>query len=266
MNNLQVLEQQAINAAIENQWNEAIDLNKKILKFDKKNIDANLRIAFAYMQTNKIANAKKYYRVMFKLQPGNRAVTENLERIKILETKKNKLQRDKLINLDPNLFLETPGKTRTIVLVNPGQKNTLAQLTIGQEITLVPKKRKIEVRTRNKDYVGSLPDDISKRLTIFIKAGSEFSAYIKESNLNRVVVFVREERKGKKVMKYTSFPTNMQFRLTEMSKDEESGGSEEDLEELSEVDLDKLAEVLATEEKEYLPYDREEREEEETEE
>lgn len=265
MNDAQLLEQQAIDAAIQNQWKEAIELNKKILKSDKKNIDANLRIAFAYLQTNKITDAKKYYKITLKLQPGNRAIIENLERIKILESKKHKLQRDKSINLDPNLFLETPGKTRSIVLVNPGQKNILAQLTIGQEVLLVPKKRKIEIRTKNKDYAGSLPDDISKRLTIFIKAGSEFSAYIKESNLSRVVVFVREERKGKKVMKYTSFPTNMQSKLTEMSKDDEAGGNEEDLE-ASEIDLEKLAEALAAEEKEYLPYDHEEHEEEEAEE
>jgi len=261
MDDLQTLDQQAIDAAISTQWKDAIELNKKILKLNKKNVDANLRIAFAYLQTNKIADAKKYYRIGLKLQPGNRSISENLERIKVLESRKNKVYRDKTVNLDPNLFLETPGKTRSIVLVNPGQKNTLAQLTIGQEVSLTTKKRKIEIRSKGKDYIGSLPDDISKRLTIFIKAGSEFSVYIKEANLNKVIVFIREERKGKKVMKYTSFPTNMQSKLTEMSKEDESGGNEEDLEP-SEMDLEKLAEALAADEKEYLPYDHEEQEEE----
>lgn len=261
MDELQRLEQQAINAAIQTKWEEAIEINKKILKLDKKNVDAHLRIAFALLQSNKITLAKKYYKTALKLQPGNHSITENLERIKILESKKSKTPKDKSINLDPNLFLETPGKTRSIVLVNPGQKNILAQLTIGQHVFLMPKKRKIEARTQNKEYIGSLPDDISKRLTIFIKAGSEFTVYIKEANLNRVVVFVREEGKGKKVMKYTSFPTNIQSKLTEMSKDDESGANEEDLE-ASEIDLEKLAEALAAEEKEYLPYDQETQEEE----
>lgn len=261
MIDIQLLEQQAINAAIQTQWKEAIDLNKKILKLDKKNTDAHIRLAFASLQANKINDAKKYYKIALKLQPGNRAVVENLERIKVLQSKKSRLSRS-AINLDPNLFLETPGKTRSIVLVNPGQKNILAQLTIGQKVTMMPKKRKIEIRTQNKEYIGSLPDDISKRLTIFIKAGSEFSTYIKEASLSRVVVFVREERKGKKVMKYTSFPTNMQSKLTEMTKDEEAGAADEDVDEASEMDLDKLAEILAAEEKEYLPYDHEEQEEE----
>lgn len=261
MNTIPLLEQQAIDSAIQNNWEEAIDMNKRVLKLDKKNIDAHLRLAFAYLQSNKTILAKKYYKLALKLQPGNRSIAENLERIKFLQLRKSKLPKDKSVNLDPNLFLETPGKTRSIVLVNPGQKNILAQLSIGRLVFLMPKKRKIEVRSQNKEYIGSLPDDISKRLTIFMKAGSEFSTYIKESSLTRVVVFVREERKGKKVMKYTSFPTNIQSRLTEMTKDDESGGNEEDVE-ASEIDLEKLAEALATDEKEYLPYDQEEREEE----
>jgi tetratricopeptide (TPR) repeat protein len=265
MNDTVQLEQQAINAAIRTNWKEAIELNKQILKRDKKNIDACIRLAFASLQANKINEAKKYYKIGLKFQPGNRAIIENLERIKVLQSKKSKVARDADINLDPNLFLETPGKTRSVVLVNPGQKNILAQLTIGQKVMLVPKKRKVEIRTQKKEYIGSLPDDISKRLTIFIKAGSEFTAYIKESNLSRVVVFIREEKKGKKVMKYTSFPTNMQSKLTEISKDDESGTNEEETEDISEMDLEKLAEILATEEKEYLPYDREEREEEQEE-
>ncbi len=262
MNDIQQLEQQAINAAIQTNWKEAIELNKRILKKDKKNVDAYIRLAFASLQANKIIEARKYYRIGLKFQPGNRAIIENLERIKVLQSKKNRVARDTDINLDPNLFLETPGKTRSVVLVNPGQKNILAQLTIGQKIILVPKKRKVEIRTQKKEYIGSLPDDISKRLTIFMKAGSEFITYIKESNLSRVVVFIREEKKGKKVMKYTSFPTNMQSKLTEMTKEDEQGTNEEDAEELSEMDLEKLAEILATEEKEYLPYDREEQDEE----
>lgn len=261
MDDLRRLEQQAIDSAIKNNWEEAIDLNKKILKLDKKNVDGHLRMAFALLQSNKVALAKKYYKAALKLQPGNHSIIENLERVKVLESKKNKVPKNKFVNLDPNLFLEAPGKTRSIVLVNPGQKNILAQLTIGQHVFLMPKKRKIEVRTQSREYIGSVPDDISKRLTIFIRAGSEFAVYIKEANLNRVVVFVREERKGKKVMKYTSFPTNMQSRLTEMTKDDEAGGNEEELE-ASEMDLEKLAEALATEEKEYLPYDHEEQEEE----
>lgn len=262
MENVEQLEQQAIDAAVNNDWKEAININKNIIKIDKVNIDALLRLAFANFQMNKIEEAKKYYKKSLKFQPGNRVAFENLERIKIITAKMSKKHKPSL-TLDPNLFLEVPGKTKSVSLVNLGQKNIIAQLSISQEVYLVPKKRRIEIRNKNKDYIGSLPDDISKRLTIFIKAGSEFTAYIKEVLLNKIVVFIREEKKGKKVQKYFSFPSNIQSNLNQMSKEEEIRENEE--EDITEADLDRLAEVLASEEKEYLPYDSEEREEEEEE-
>ncbi len=257
MDNIQQLEQLAINAAIKTQWKIAINFNKKILQIDKRNVDGYLRLAYALLQSNSIPEAKKQYKKALKLQPGNQAILDSLERIKVLESKKSKVRITRNLTLNPNIFLETPGKTKTITVVNPGQKNVLASLSIGQRINLIPKKRRIEVRADSKEYIGSLPDDISKRLTILIKAGSVFSALIKEASLNKVVVFVHEEKKGKKVMRYTSFPTNMQNKLEEIGQSQGDVSKEEDSEEHSEGDLEHLAEALANEEKEYIPIDSE---------
>ncbi len=258
MDDIQKLEQLAINAAIKIRWQDAIAFNKKVIEADKHNVDGYLRLAYALLQSNKIADAKKQYKKALKLKPGNQTILDSLERIKILESRKTKLRPEKKLELNPTLFLETPGKTKSIVVVNPGQKNVLASLSIGQRINLIPKKRRIEVRAESKEYIGSLPDDISKRLTILIKAGSVFSALIKEASLSKVVVFVNEEKKGRKVMKYTSFPTSMQNKLEEINQSQDDSSKDEDSEELHEGDLEHLAESLATEEKEYIPIDSEE--------
>jgi len=258
MEDIQLLEQSAINAAITANWEEAISLNEKIIKKDKKNIDAYLRLGFAYLQKGKIKKAKEIYRKAKKLQPENYLIEENLEKIKILESKKIFHLSPK--NLNPYAFLEISGKTKSISLVNCGQKIILASLSIGQEVILVPKKRRIEIRTKNKDYIGCLPDDISKRLIIFMKAGSVFSSFIKEANLKNVIVFLKEEKRGKRVARYASFPINSQANLSNINF-EETESKEEDIEEISDNDLEKLAESLINEEKEYLPYEPEDREE-----
>lgn len=263
MNNIEQLEQQAINSAVNSRWEEAIEFNKQIIAQDENNIDAYLRLGFAYLQSNQIEQAKKYYKKALKLQPANQVANENLERIKILKEKTNKKDLGKQVSLDPNLFLEISGKTKSVILVNLGQKDILAQLTAGQEVFLQHKKRRIEVRTKNREYIGSLPDDISKRLSIFIKAGSTYTSYVKEANLNRIVIFIREENKAAKVTRYTSFPRNIQAQLEEMSLEEEQKEPEE--EEFAENDIDKLAEALTSEEKEYIPYQSEEEEEEDEE-
>lgn len=266
MTDIQILEDKAINAAMKSQWLQAIEYNLMILKLDKKNCDAILRLGFSYLQNGNIKLAKKYYDKALKLQPSNVSITRNLEKIKVLDSKKIKTHQNKIINLNPYLFLEIPGKTKTVTLVNPGQKSILAGLTTGQEVMIIPKKRKIEIRTKLKEYVGSLPDDISKRMTIFIKAGSVFNAYIKEAGLKSVIIFLKEEKKGKKVLRYASFPTNFQANISEMASATDEAVGDEETEDLSENDLDKLAEALATEEKEYLPYQHEEQTEEEAEE
>jgi hypothetical protein len=261
MDNLATLEKQAIDAAISSNWKEAISFNEEILIHDKKNVDAYLRLGFACLQNNQLNKAKKYYLKALNLQPGNYLINENLERIKILESKK--MDRAKTPNLDPYLFLEIPGKTKTIDLVKCGQKNILVRLATGQKVEITPKKRRIEIRTTEKEYLGCLPDDLSKRLMIFIKAGSIFSAYIKECGLKTIAVFLKEEKKGIKVAKYASFPVNIQSNLDNLTQghgEMREELKEEDLAEITDNDLEKLAESL-NEEKEYLGFDTENKEE-----
>lgn len=249
---LETLEQQAVDAAINLNWHDAIVLNKKIVNRQKNNLQAYLRLGFAYIQTSKYEDAKKAYKKSLKIQSNNMLAKQNLERIKILESRGSRKVLKKEIKLDPNLFLEVTGKTKSVSLVKLGQKNILALLTVGQEVFLKPKKRKIEVRTKTNEYIGSLPDDLSKTLFLFTKAGNLYSSFIKEISLNRAVVFIREEKKGKKYAKYSSFPKNIQSDIARIQNEEESPEEED---EVAENELENLAENLSTsEEKDFLVY------------
>ncbi len=245
MDDIEILEQQAIDSAINLQWEEAINLNKQILKIDKENVDACLRLGFAYLQQKDIQEAQKYYNKSLRIRPKNQVALENLERLALMEMKdhpshkKNKLSSA----INPSMFLEVPGKTKTVSLVNLGQKKHLATVSVGQEVELKQKKRKVEVRTKNGDYLGSLPDDLSKRLIFFLKAKSKYIANVQEASLIRLVLFIQEESKGKKVAHYTSFPANIQTNLDQMENAAEDGPEGEDAE--SDVDeLESLAEKI----------------------
>ncbi len=264
MNEHELLESQAIDAAINLDWKQAIAINKKLLKEQKTDLNCILRIAFAYLQSHDFVNAKKYYKQALKIQSENPIAQEHLERIQILEKRGSKVATQRLNKFDPNLFLEVPGKTRTAVLLNIGQKNILAQLTVGVEVVIKPKKVKAEIRTTSNEYVGALPDDLSKRLSLFIKAGSEYSCFIKEVSITRVVVFIREEKKGKKVQKFSSFPKNVQSNMGRMGSEEEGKGSaeeEDDMSDASENELERLAESLNHEDKDFLNFEREDEDE-----
>ena len=259
MENIEQLENLSIDAAVKLNWQLAIDINEQILKQDKKNLSAYLRLGFALSQMHKFEDAITNYKKALKLQPSNNIAIENLERLTVLQFRTTKKSKKTSGNLDPNLFLESTGKTKSVALVNVGQKNILAQLTVGQEVELKIKKRKVEIRTLEHEYIGSLPDDLSRRLLIFLKAKSKYKVFIKEASLSKVIVFIKEEAKGKKVQHYLSFPQNIQAKMGEMNGEKES---EDEVEVEGEVDIEKLAETLSTEEKEYLPYHPEPNEEE----
>jgi hypothetical protein len=226
MATLEILENQAIDAAISAKWELAIELNKDILKIDSPNMDAFLRLGYAYLQVSDLKASKKYYKEALKMQPKHNIALENLERIEILDSKK-KTKTASNVKYDPNLFLEIPGKTRTITLVNLGQKEDVAGLSIGEELFLKEKKRRLEARSQDSEYIGSLPDDISKRLLYFIKEGSEYKTYVKDIDLTEVVVFVKEIIKGQKVRQYPSFPSNPHVMLTDINQLEEEDEEEE---------------------------------------
>ena len=257
------LEKQAIDLAISNRWREAITVNKKILKLDKKNIPALLRLGLAYLQTNKFKQAKTCYQKVLKLQPGNLISLDNLEKIKVLEEKKIANLPKKQTLFDPNLFLEVPGKTILAQLINLGQKNILAQLTIGEKVNLKIRRRKIEIRTEKNQYVGSLPDDLSQRLIFFLKAKSIYSCFIKEVNLKKVIVFIREEKKGNLVSQFISFPHNLQRNINFLKQASSEEEIKKETEEEEKDEIETLAEKLDENKDYFPPVDLDETEEEE---
>lgn len=261
MQEAEILEQQAVNAAMNLRWTDAVELNQKILKIDKNNVDAILRLAYANLQLHNLAESKKAYQRALKIQPKNQVAIENIERIDVLAISNHKKNPLGQTSLDLNLFLEIPGKTKSASLVNLGQKSDLAKLAVGQKVELKQKKRKVEVRTVSGDYIGSLPDDLSKRLLSFIKAKSAYQAHVKESNLNRIVIFIREEKKGKKVAQFSSFPANIQANLDRLSQNANSENEEET--DVEEDEWEKITTELVEEKDENLVHIDQEEEEEE---
>lgn len=249
MEEIDTLETQAIDAAIGANWTRAVDLNSQILELDRKNVQALLRLAFSYLQIGDYVQSKKQYHKALRLQPKSSVAHQYLEKIEILEQGNTKPQNKTAF--DPHLFIESFGKTKMTSLTNLGQKQILAQLSIGQQMQLKIKKRRVEIRTGSDEYIGTLADDISKRLILFIKAKSTYTAYIKEVSFTKVIIFIREDKKGHSVNHHISFPVNLQKNIEQIgdSHSEEQAGEEE--EDSSLTDWEKMV-AEQTEEKEEL--------------
>jgi len=197
------LKNQAIQTALEGNWQNAIAINKSLIQEDPNDIDALNRLALAYTITGKLKEAKSSYQKVLNLDPLNPIALRNLKRLK-----------DKVIFLGNgssnsninNKFLEESGKTKVVELINIAQPKIIETLRMGQSLELSIKRLKI-FALEGRQYIGVLPDDIARRLIKFINSGCLYEAYVKSSNPHKVTVFIKETKKTAKFKDQPSFTT-----------------------------------------------------------
>jgi len=193
----------AVNAALSQNWLEAIAVNRQILQQLPKNIEALNRLGFALLKTGKIREGRQMFEKVLKLDPYNRIAGNNIKKIDSLKKSTSDFIRD--CPVSPLLFLEEPGKTKIIECVNVASSQILSVLSCGQEVYFKLKKHGIDIRDAKGVYIGALPDDLSYKLLLFIKYGNQYSVNIKRIAKSCVSVFIREIKRGKKFENQSSF-------------------------------------------------------------
>lgn len=229
------IKNQAIQTALQGDWQSAISLNKGLIKENPDDIDALNRLALAYTITGKIKAAKSAYQKVVSLDPLNSIALRNLKKLK----DKNLKAYPTTTYLINNKFLEEPGRTKVIELINIAQSQNIETLRTGQSLNLSIKRLKIFI-LEDKQYIGVLPDDIAKRLIKFIKGGCQYEAYVKSASPHKVSIFVKELKKPSKYKDQSSFLSNSESTLiiskhnktkANVVKDEDETEDQSDLEE-----------------------------------
>ena len=205
------LKSQAIQTALVGDWHNAVTLNQSILLEEPNDIDTLNRLAFAFLSLGNTKDAKDLYEKVLMLDMKNPIAIRNLKRlnentIKISHTPLN------------NLFIEEPGKTKVMELINIADKKVIAYLRSGEMIDLRIKRNRIFALNTENQFVGMLPDDICQRLIKFINAGNEYEAYIRTVDSNRVSIFIRETKRVKKFRDQPSFVNNIVPRASDKKK------------------------------------------------
>lgn len=229
------LSNQAINAALDLRWQDAIKLNRQIIKLDPQNVDALNRQARAYIELGRRNLAKKYYTEALRFDPYNPIAIKNLKIIKSFKANGRPLILG-LPKLSATLFLQEPGKTKIVSLLNVAEPQKLSQMYCGMSVKLNIKNRKIIVVNANGDYLGVLPDDIAHHLIRLLKGGNKFDLFIKAIKVNALSVLIRETFRSKRFKNQPSFldSTNSQpasDMITSLDGEDSEEESDEVLEE-----------------------------------
>lgn len=211
---MDTLAQNAIDAALKGNWNEAEKLNEEILEQFPDNKEALNRLARACLELGKIKKALTLYKKVIKLDSYNSIAQKAIARLQTLEN--NPLSRERLkkkangIGLTPvttaNLFIEEPGKTKTIPLIHLGDPSVISILDAGEIVNLSPHAHRVSVETEEGNYVGRFPDDLSRRIIKFCRSGYEYKSYVKSVTADSVKIFVCEVKRADNMSDIPSFP------------------------------------------------------------
>ncbi len=223
------LKNQAIQTALEGNWTEAISLNKDLVKENPQDIDALNRLALAYTIVGKLKEAKSAYQKVVDIDPLNSIALRNLKKLK----EKNIKETDPSEYRINNNFLEEPGKTKVIELINTAQPKIIEGLRTGKSLTLTVKRLKIFVEDGTQ-YIGVLPDDIAKRLIKFMKGGCTYDAFVKSASTHKVSIFIKEIKKSSRFKENPSFLSNSESSLTVSKEARKLNEKEDDDESYSE--------------------------------
>ncbi|MDA1079763.1 MAG: tetratricopeptide repeat protein [bacterium] len=192
------LKQQAIAAAKQGDWEQAVACNKELLEQEPKNTLALNRLGVAFLQLQEVDKAKASFALALELDRTNLIAKKHLEAIK---TKKPL----KAPSFFAQEFIEEPGKTKIVELHRLAGKPALESLTVGQICEFKQKQRYISIEA-NGTYIGSLPEDISFRLSKLLQTGNTYHCSIHAVAPNHVDVYLKEiHRSGRNKDKH-SFP------------------------------------------------------------
>lgn len=206
----------AIDAALDCRWDDALKLNKQILKLDGANADTLNRLARVYMEMGKNNLAKKYYSEVVKIDPYNPIALKNLKIIKSLKPGKKGdfvVHTNGTTKLSASLFLQEPGKTKIVNLLKVAEPQKLSKAYCGMQVMILIKNRKITIIDAAENYLGVLPDDISHHLLRLLRGGNKYDLFVKSVRINGLAVLIKETYRSKRFKNQPSFLENSDASL-----------------------------------------------------
>lgn len=209
------LEDQAIDSALKCNWEQAIEINKKILLDETDDVEALNRLARAYYETGDIKNAKKTTDLVLEIEPSNKIAEKAISKYKSNKAGSNNPTDH--ANIDISDFIEETGTTKQTLLLNICSDNLISTLNSGDELLLATHSHKVSVTTLDKKYVGKLADDLSARIRLFTKNGYHYKTIVKSTDKKCIRVIIRETKRGKGFEDKQSFPRESSESISESS-------------------------------------------------
>jgi tetratricopeptide (TPR) repeat protein len=203
-----VRSEKAIQLAVQNRWQEAVDVNRQLLELFPNDVDTYNRLGKALMELGSYAEARDAYAEAARLDPSNTIASKNLARLsKLAEEASGPGPAPPPAPVDPRLFIEESGKTAVTSLVDVAPFEAIAALTAGDKVELQVEEGVVRVISPTGQVVGQLEPKIAQRVIRLTEMGNRYTAAITSIDESHVRIIIREASRHPSMGSRPSFPT-----------------------------------------------------------
>jgi len=196
--------QQAIQLAMQGQWQEAAAVNRAIIDVFPNDVDAYNRLGKALTELGHYSEAREAYGKALELDPLNSIAEKNLARLATLG-EGAAVQGEGGKKLSPQMFISEMGKTGTTVLTRPAAQ-AVARMTAGDEVFLRRHNNTLVVESGQGEYLGEVEPKLGRRLIKLMEEGNQYAAAIATLSEHDVRVIIKETFQHPSQVGKVSFP------------------------------------------------------------
>lgn len=206
---------QAVKLAMQNQWQEAVQLNRQIIDFAPEEADAWNRLGKALSELSRYREAHDAYSEALKRDASNSIALKQTKRLSLLvdNEQEGDERRDKI---DPRLLIEEMGKTGIFELESPASPPVLARMAAGDRVHLKVQGSTVHVEDNRGEILGKLPPKAALRLIELTAGGNQYVAGVTSATDRHVRVLVRESYQAPELQGRVSFPSKTGGVLPEL--------------------------------------------------
>jgi len=200
------LADQAVKLAMQNQWQEAVDINRQIIEFAPEESDSWNRLGKALSELGRYAEARDAYAEALRRDPNNAIAQKQMKRLSLLaeESHGGEETRDKL---DPRLLIEETGKTGLFELESPSPPSVLARMAAGDQVYLKIDGSTLRVEDNRGQGLGQVPPKAALRLIELMNGGNKYVAGVTSVTERHIRVLIREIYQAMEMQGRVSFPS-----------------------------------------------------------
>lgn len=204
-NRRQIVEE-ARRAALDGDWDGAIEINKGLLERDPKDSAAYNRLGRAYLEQQDYAAAYEAYSDALKSDPANLISRRNLQRLEHLRAGTTPVDAPATVFPRTLVFIEEVGKTWVDELVNPAPMTELAEIYAGQKLELVPDGPRLAVHDASGRRIGEIEAKTAERVMQLMGGGNIYEVYALGPSAASIRVILREVHHDPSLAGQISFP------------------------------------------------------------